>query len=64
MELNLVSSLFNFLFLSFLFFDIFLFFSFFRLAGSYSQLVEYLLNKCSKVDLRLKWQVKEINWKG
>ena len=63
MELNLVSSLVNFLFLSFLFFT-YLFFSFFRLAGSYSQLVEYLLNKCSKVDLRLKWQVKEINWKG
>lgn len=36
----------------------------FRLAESYSLLVEHLLNKCAKVDKRLNWQVKEIDWTG
>ena len=37
---------------------------FFRLAGSYSLLVEHFLKKCSEVEKRLCWQVTEINWKG
>ena len=37
---------------------------FFRLAESYSLLVEHLLNKCVKVDKRLCWQVMEIDWTG
>jgi len=36
----------------------------YRLAESYSLLVEHLLNKCAKVDKRLCWQVKEIDWTG
>ncbi|KAL9952453.1 hypothetical protein ACROYT_G039712 [Oculina patagonica] len=36
----------------------------YRLAESYSQLVEHLLNKCANVDKRLCWQVKEIDWRG
>lgn len=36
----------------------------FRLAGSYSLLVEHFLKKCSEVEKRLCWQVTEVNWKG
>ena len=36
----------------------------FRLAESYSQLVEYYLDNTTDVDKRLNWQVKKIVWKG
>lgn len=35
-----------------------------RLEDSYSKLVAYFVDKCTRVDKRLCWQVKEIDWRG